>query len=115
MTLGFGRASSLLRRFADPSGSLGLRGYVSDGDFAQSATIESMKHYTLPIIIERDMDGFFVSCSALQGCYTQGATYDEAIANIKDAIRLHLEDHRADHDELTQDRSVSLSTVEVSV
>jgi predicted RNase H-like HicB family nuclease len=74
-----------------------------------------MKHYTLPIIIERDADGFFVSCPALQGCYTQGATYDEAIANIKDAIRLHLEDHQADHEELTQDRSVSLSTVEVSV
>lgn len=74
-----------------------------------------MKHYTLPIIIERDADGFFVSCPALQGCYTQGATYDEAIKNIKDAIRLHLEDHQADHDELTEERSVNLSTVEVSV
>jgi predicted RNase H-like HicB family nuclease len=74
-----------------------------------------MKHYTLPIIIERDADGFFVSCPALQGCYTQGASYDEAIANIKDAIRLHLEDHQADHEELTEEKSVSLSTVEISV
>jgi predicted RNase H-like HicB family nuclease len=74
-----------------------------------------MKHYTLPIIIEHDIDGFFVSCPALQGCYSQAATYDEAIKNIKDAIRLHLEDHQADHEELTQERSVSLSTVEVSV
>jgi predicted RNase H-like HicB family nuclease len=75
----------------------------------------SMKHYTRPIIIERDADGFFVSCPALQGCYSQGAAYDEAIGNIKDAIRLHLEDHQADHEELTEDRSVSLSTVEVSI
>jgi predicted RNase H-like HicB family nuclease len=74
-----------------------------------------MKHYTLPIIIERDVDGFFVSCPELQGCYSQGATYDEAIENIKDAIRLHLEDRQADHEELTEGRSVSLSTVEVSV
>lgn len=51
-----------------------------------------MKHYTLPIIIERDAEGFYVSCPALQGCYSQGDTYDEALSNIKDAIRLHLED-----------------------
>jgi hypothetical protein len=35
-----------------------------------------MKNYTLPIIIERDADGFYVSCPPLQGCYTQGDTYD---------------------------------------
>ena len=39
-----------------------------------------MKRYTLPIIIEHDADGFFVSYSSRQECYTQGATYDEAIA-----------------------------------
>jgi len=55
-----------------------------------------MKHYTRSVIIECDRDGFFVSCPSLQGCYTQGTTYDEAIANIRDAIRLHLEDHQAD-------------------
>jgi predicted RNase H-like HicB family nuclease len=55
-----------------------------------------MKHYTLPSIIERDAGGFFVSCPALQGCYSQGATYDEALENIKDAIRLHLADRQAD-------------------
>lgn len=55
-----------------------------------------MKHHALPIIIERDADGFFVSCPPLQGCYTQGATYTKAIMNIKEAIRLHLEDRQAD-------------------
>ena len=74
-----------------------------------------MKHFTLPIIIERDSDGFFVSCPALKGCYTQGTNYDEAIANIKDAIRLHLEDRQANHEELMEDKSVSLSTVDVSL
>ncbi len=49
-----------------------------------------MRNYTLPIIIERDADGFCVSCPRLQGCYSQGDTYDEALSNIKDAIRLHL-------------------------
>jgi len=43
---------------------------------------------------ERDAEGFYVSCPPLQGCYSQGDTYDEALSNIKDAIRLHLEDRR---------------------
>ena len=74
-----------------------------------------MKTYTLPIIIERDAEGFYVSCPPLQGCYSQGDTYDEALSNIKDAIRLHLEDRQADHDELAAPKSFSLSTVEVSL
>jgi hypothetical protein len=41
-----------------------------------------MKHYTLPIIIERDAERFYVSCPPLQGCYSQGDTYDEALSNI---------------------------------
>jgi predicted RNase H-like HicB family nuclease len=46
----------------------------------------------LPIVVESDGDGYFVFCPALQGCYSQGETYQEAVVNIKDAIRLHIED-----------------------
>ena len=74
-----------------------------------------MKQFTLPIIIESDAEGYFVSCPTLQGCYSQGDTYEEAVENIKDAIRLHLEDRLADGEEIPQHVSVSLSTVEVSV
>ena len=70
---------------------------------------------TLPIIVEADADGYFVSCPALQGCYSQGDTYEEAVENIKDAIRLHIEDHLADGEEIPQQVSVGLSTVEVTV
>ena len=45
------------------------------------------------IEIERDEDEkFCVSCPALPGCHSQGATRDEAVANIKEAITLYLED-----------------------
>ena len=74
-----------------------------------------MKHVTLPIVIEADSDGYFVSCPALQGCYSQGNTYEEAIENIKDAIRLHIEDRLADGEEIPEHVSVSLSTVENAV
>lgn len=74
-----------------------------------------MRVLTLPVVIEADADGYFVSCPSLQGCYSQGETYEEAIANIKDAIRLHIEDRKATGEELPEQVNVSLSTVEVSV
>ena len=74
-----------------------------------------MKRLTLPIVIESDAEGYFVSCPPLQGCYSQGATYEEAVENIKDAIRLHIEDRMAEGEEIPEQVSVSLSTVEIAV
>ena len=51
-----------------------------------------MTRYTFPVVIEKDEDGYFAYCPTLQGCYTQGDTYEEALANIRDAIQLHLTD-----------------------
>ncbi|MBI2908890.1 MAG: type II toxin-antitoxin system HicB family antitoxin [Chloroflexi bacterium] len=45
--------------------------------------------------MEKDADGYFVYCPELQGCYTQGGTFEEALANVRDAIKLHVEDRQA--------------------
>lgn len=75
-----------------------------------------MKNYHLPIVIEHDEDGYFANCPALQGCYSQGETYEEALANIQDAIKLHLEDRLADKEPLYSESStISLSMVDVAV
>ena len=43
------------------------------------------------VLIEPDEDGIFVAeCPNLPGCISQGRTRDEAIENIKDAIRGYL-------------------------
>jgi predicted RNase H-like HicB family nuclease len=44
-----------------------------------------VRNIVLPIVIEADADGYFVSCPSLQGCYSQGDTYEEAVENIRDA------------------------------
>jgi len=74
-----------------------------------------MKNYRFSIVIEKDENGYFVFCPELQGCYTQGDTYEEALEHIKDAVKLHLEDRIASREELPEIKSVSLSTVEVAV
>jgi predicted RNase H-like HicB family nuclease len=51
-----------------------------------------MKSYKFSVVIEQDSEGYFAFVPELQGCYSQGATYEEAIENISDAIRLHIEE-----------------------
>lgn len=55
-----------------------------------------MKHYQFTMIVQRDDEGNYVAiCPALQGCYTEGETPEEAMAYLKDAIQLHIEDRQA--------------------
>jgi predicted RNase H-like HicB family nuclease len=43
------------------------------------------------VILVENEEGFAVGCPALPGCWTQGATREEALENIQDAIREVLE------------------------
>ncbi len=68
------------------------------------------------VIIEQDKQGFVAECLDLQGCYTQGKTYEEVVKNIKDAIKLGLEDRAAKREKLhTPERSFSLSNFQIAV
>ncbi|HWH75939.1 MAG TPA: type II toxin-antitoxin system HicB family antitoxin, partial [Candidatus Binatus sp.] len=42
------------------------------------------------IALQQSEEGFSVSVPGLPGCWSQGATEQEAIENIKDAIREYL-------------------------
>ena len=55
-----------------------------------------MPDYKFTVVVGKDEDGLYVaSVPLLQGCYTQGETYEEALENIKDAIKLHIEARRS--------------------
>ncbi|OGZ12776.1 MAG: hypothetical protein A3C93_05420 [Candidatus Lloydbacteria bacterium RIFCSPHIGHO2_02_FULL_54_17] len=71
--------------------------------------------YHFPIFIEKDKSGYFVSCPSLQGCYTQGKTYEDALAHIHDAIQLHLADRIALAEEIGEPKDLILSSIKVSV
>jgi len=40
-------------------------------------------------------DAYLADCPVLPGCYTDGKTREEALANIRDAIKLMVESRRA--------------------
>jgi predicted RNase H-like HicB family nuclease len=72
--------------------------------------------YNLPVIIERDEDGFYVAeCPAIQGCHTQGKTLEEAITNIRDAIKLNLKILKEEKEEIPKTDLISLTSLEVSI
>lgn len=52
-----------------------------------------MNLYNFTVVVEKDEDGNFLALvPALQGCYAEGATKEEALELVKDAILLHIED-----------------------
>jgi predicted RNase H-like HicB family nuclease len=42
------------------------------------------------VILQRTEEGFSVGCPGLPGCWSQGATEQEALENIQDAIQEYL-------------------------
>lgn len=42
------------------------------------------------VVVSESEEGFSVSCPGLPGCWSQGETEAEALANIQDAIREYL-------------------------
>lgn len=43
-----------------------------------------------PIVLHKSDEGYAVNCPPLPGCWSQGATEEEAIENIRDAISEYL-------------------------
>ena len=74
-----------------------------------------MKNYHFSVVIERDGEGYFALCPELQGCYSQGSTYEEALVNIQDAIQLHVTDRLENGEEVPQVSSISLTSMDVMV
>lgn len=74
-----------------------------------------MQNYRFSVVIERDKEGYFAFCPELQGCYTQGDSYEEVLENVKDAIRLHVEDRLSSGEDIPQVDSISLTSLEVVV
>ncbi len=73
------------------------------------------KEQQFSVVIERDKSGFVAFCPELQGCYAQGKTHEDALTNIKDAIKLHVADIRAEGETMPEIESVTLSTVAIAV
>jgi predicted RNase H-like HicB family nuclease len=97
MTIGSGalEMNGRLRRFQSKMNGR-FRATLSVPDMATDAIITAAHEF--PVILTPDEDGvgFVVECPIIPGCISQGDTRDEALANIREAIELCLENQAAE-------------------
>jgi predicted RNase H-like HicB family nuclease len=64
------------------------------------------------LIPDLESGGYVVEVPSLPGCYSQGETVDEALANIREAINLHIESMMAHGEDVPEDFApIQLATV----
>jgi len=79
------------------------------------ASEAQMSVYDFKVILEPDPDGgYVISCPSLPGCYSQGDSVDEALANIREAIELVVEDLKARGEEIPDPSGVLVGSVVIT-
>ncbi|HLH75587.1 MAG TPA: type II toxin-antitoxin system HicB family antitoxin [Candidatus Binataceae bacterium] len=74
-----------------------------------------MRIYDFKVFLEPDETGGYVAvCPALSGCYSQGETVTEAMANIREAIELCLKEMRERGEPIPDPSGVLVGTVVVT-
>ena len=72
----------------------------------------------IQVLIEQDEDGLFVAdVPALQGCHTQGRTFEEAIESIKEVIAMCVQELREEGKpiEVAYPEVIGIKTLEIPV
>ena len=68
--------------------------------------------YTI-MIHKAEEGGFWAEVPALSGCFSQGETIEETIANTKEAIELHISCLKEDNEMIPDDEVFLISRVKV--
>ena len=64
---------------------------------------------------EKDKDGYFAFVPELKGCVSQGNSFEEAKANIKEAIELYIESIEEEDLNLLLFKDYAIAPIEVSL
>ena len=78
-----------------------------------------MKSYVFKVRVEPDKfedgrDAWHASCPALKGCHTWGHTYEEALANAREAIELVVEDRLSRGEPIPADIQPQLERITIA-
>jgi predicted RNase H-like HicB family nuclease len=70
-------------------------------------SIPTQKLYNYMVIFEKEQDGgYHASCPALNGCHSQGDTFEEASDNITEAIALYIESLQVDREPISENNLI---------
>ncbi|MCK4559281.1 MAG: type II toxin-antitoxin system HicB family antitoxin [Calditrichia bacterium] len=71
--------------------------------------------YKVGVVIEKDEYGYYAYCPELEGCQSQGDTFEEVSHNIKEAIGLYLETTTEEERKQYLSHEIYTTSVEVHV
>jgi predicted RNase H-like HicB family nuclease len=66
-------------------------------------------------VIEHDEHGYFAYCPELKGCQTQGATLDDTLARLREAVDLYVETLTPEERAAISTRDVLTTTIDIRV
>jgi predicted RNase H-like HicB family nuclease len=69
----------------------------------------------IDVVIEKDQDGYYAYCPALDGCQSQGQTFEEVSQNIQEAAELYWETLTPEEKDALLRTRVITTTLEVAV
>jgi predicted RNase H-like HicB family nuclease len=76
---------------------------------------EKTMAYKVAIVIEKDDFGYYAFSPELEGCQTQGDTFEEVMANIREAIELYLSTLSGEEIKASLSKEILTTSLEVQV
>ena len=71
--------------------------------------------FKVTAVIEQDVFGYYAYCPELEGCQSQGDTFEEVLANIKEAVHLYLSTLSEEEIQASLSREILTTSFEVQV
>ena len=74
-----------------------------------------MKLYNYKVVVEEcEEGGFYAECPAFPGCHVEGDTYEETMKEMKEAIKVFINDYISRSEELPSDH-FSVTSVQIGI
>jgi predicted RNase H-like HicB family nuclease len=71
--------------------------------------------YKVSAVIEKDEHGYYAYCPELEGCQTQGDSFEDVMKNIKEAIELYIETLAEEERKSYLSHEIFTTSIEVKV
>lgn len=74
-----------------------------------------MKLYNYKVVVEEcEEGGFYAECPAFSGCHVEGETYEETMREMKEAVKVFIDDYNTRNEDLPSDNFL-VTSVQVTV